>query len=134
MNIIDMLKDNSSDNNLSNQIAIKCEIRNIEKRVNYIIDDVLNFIAEKNKFINRNLSYSSDENFGVVLTTEQKSMLNKEVEKAVKSIPERLTSELNKLYNGTSNQPEKKEEEKTTVVATVTPPVEAAGPVNYFGY
>ena len=127
-----MLKDNSSDDNLSNQISIKCEIRNIEKRVNYFIDDILNFIAEKNKFINRNLSYCSNENFGIVLTTEQKNMLNKEVEKAVKSIPERLTSELNKLYSGISNQPEKKEEEKTTVVTTTAPVKDV--PVNYFGY
>ena len=133
MNIIDMLKDNSSDNNLSNQIAIKCEIRNIEKRVNYFIDDILNFIADKNKFINKNLSYCPNGD-GVILTTEQKNMLNKEVEKAVKSIPGRLTSELNKLYGEINNQPEKKEEEKATVVATVTPSVEPAGTVNYFGY
>ena len=129
-----MLKDNSSDNNLSNQIALKCEIRNIEKRVNYFIDDILNFISEKNKYINKNLSYCSDSN-GIVLTTEQKNMLNKEVEKAVKSIPERLASELNKIYGGINNQPEKKETERATVVATAVPaPAETSNAVDYFGY
>ena len=62
-------------------------------------------------------------------------MLNKEVEKAVKSIPERLTSELNKLYGGINSQPEKKAVEKATVVATTIPaPVETTEPVDYFGY
>lgn len=144
MNIIDIV--NSSikpqQNEISNRIAVKSEMKRIEGRVEQIIQDVLRCYTDESDYINNNLSYSS---YGPInstkriLSQEDKDVLLKKLEETIKAIPEKLKENLNDIFSSSEEKPKASENteeipsQETTAPAQIQQPV-ASTASSIFGY
>ena len=131
MNITDILgnlpKENSND--LSTKISKNSEKRRIQSRIQSYITDILNFLGEENKYIQNGLNYSFP-NRPSTLSDEDKKELTNFLVSEVKSLPEKLKTEVNSFFEDVSKDEDKKEE--SSVSATIVKAPESIGSV--FGY
>lgn len=131
MNITDILgnlpKENS--NVLSTRISKNSEKRRIQSRIQNYITDILNFLGEENKYIQNGLNYGLP-NRQSTLSDEDKKELTNFLVSEVKSLPEKLKTEVNSFFEDVSKDEDKKEE--SSVSATIVKAPESIGSV--FGY
>ena len=131
MNITDILgnlpKENSND--LSIKISKNSEKRRIQSRIQSYITDILNFLGEENKYIQNGLNYSFP-NRSTTLSDEDKKELTNFLVSEIKSLPEKLKTEVNSFFEDVSKDEDKKEE--SSVSATIVKAPEPIGSV--FGY
>ena len=131
MNITDILgnlpKENSND--LSTKISKNSEKRRIQSRIQSYITDILNFLGEENKYIQNGLNYSFP-NRPSTLSDEDKKELTNFLVSEIKSLPEKLKTEVNSFFEDVSKDEDKKEE--SSVSATIVKAPESIGSV--FGY
>ncbi len=131
MNITDILGNlpKESSNELSTRISKNSEKRRIQSRIQSYITDILNFLGEENKYIQNGLSYSFP-NHSTTLSDEDKKELTNFLVSEVKSLPEKLKTEVNSFFQDVSKDEDKKEE--SSVSATIVKTPESIGSV--FGY
>jgi hypothetical protein len=131
MNITDILgnlpKENSND--LSTKISKNSEKRRIQSRIQSYITDILNFLGEENKYIRNGLSYSFPDRPSTLSDEDKKELTNFLVSE-IKSLPEKLKTEVNSFFEDVSKDEDKKEE--SSVSATIVKAPESIGSV--FGY
>ena len=121
MNITDILNNlpEQNKNTLANKIQKNSEIRRIKGRIDNYITQILDFIGEESKYISNGLSYSENPVCGSKLTEEEKKELTNVLVSEVKSLPEKLKTEINKFFEGIEVNSENKKEDGE-VEATVT--------------
>jgi hypothetical protein len=133
MDILSNLPDNK--NNLSNKIAKANEIRRIKSRTIDFISQILNFVGEENNYISNGLSWSSRTVDEQKISEEDKKELINVLVSEIKSLPEKLKSELNNFFEETKET--KEDEDKKTdsdSSATVTVSAEPVKASTMFGY
>lgn len=136
MNITDLLGNIKpvSENTMANKIAVKAEIKKIERRAEDIVEQILNFISNETDFINNGLTYghNSSSIYGCDSTSkhiseEEKKQLLKKLEEVIKQIPNKLKETIDDIFSSSnSDSEEKKAEEqpkdnKEEVKVTVNP-------------
>ena len=121
MNITDILNNlpEQNRNTLANKIQKNSEVRRIKSRMYNHITQILDFLGEESKYISNGLSYSENPVCGLKLTEEDKKELTDVLVSEVKSLPEKLKTEINKFFEGTEVNYENKKEDGE-VEATVT--------------
>ena len=121
MNITDILNNlpEQNRNTLANKIQKNSEVRRIKSRMDNYITQILDFLGEESKYISNGLSYSESPVCGLKLTEEDKKELTDVLVSEVKSLPEKLKTEINKFFEGTEVNSENKKEDGE-VEATVT--------------
>ena len=121
MNITDILNNlpEQNRNTLANKIQKNSEIRRIKGRVDNYITQILDFLGEESKYISNGLSYSENPVCGSKLTEEEKKELTNVLVSEIKSLPEKLKTEINKFFEETEYNSENKKEDGE-VEATVT--------------
>lgn len=136
MNIMDILSNlPDNKNNLSNKIAKANEIRRIKSRTTDFISQILNFVGEENNYISNGLSWSSRTVDEQKISEEDKKELINILVSEIKSLPEKLKSELNNFFEETKET--KEDEDKKTdsdSSATVTVSAEPVKASTMFGY
>jgi len=136
MNIMDILSNlPDNKNNLSNKIAKANEIRRIKSRTIDFISQILNFVGEENNYISNGLSWSSRTVDEQKISEEDKKELINVLVSEIKSLPEKLKSELNNFFEETKET--KEDEDKKTdsdSSATVTVSAEPVKASTMFGY
>lgn len=132
MNITDILGNlpKESSNDLSTKISKNSEKRRIQSRIQGYITDILNFLGEENKYIQNGLNYSFTTRQTTLSDEDKKELINFLVSE-VKSLPEKLKTEVNSFFEDVSKDEGKKEEE-SSVSATIVKTPEPIGSV--FGY
>lgn len=125
MNIADILNNlpEQNKNTLANKIQKNSEVRRIKSRVDTYISQILDFLGEESKYISNGLSYSDNPMYGGKLTEEEKKELTNVLVSEVKSLPEKLKTEINKFFEETSsenNSEDKKEDSEVGAVTTVS--------------
>lgn len=144
MNIMDFMKDISSETNaenlFSNKIAKRTEEKEIERFAEKVVDDVLRTIDDKFKFISRGLSYSPESK---ISEDDIKDLTNK-LKEQIKTIPGKLKTEIESIFGITSDDDKKEEDKKeensaveieTPAQATVNVQPEASvASFSQFGY
>lgn len=121
MNITDILNNLpvQNRNTLANKIQNNSEFRRIKGRIDNYITQILDFLGDESRYISNGLSYSENPVCGSKLTEEEKKELIDVLVSEIKSLPEKLKTEINKFFEGTEvNSENKKEDGK--VEATVT--------------
>ena len=133
MNIMDILSNlPDNKNNLSNKIAKANEIRRIKSRSTDFISQILNFVGEENNYISNGLSWSSRPIDGQKISEEDKKELINVLVSEIKSLPEKLKSELNNFFEETKEDEDKKTDSDSSATITVSAePVKAS---TMFGY
>lgn len=139
MNIMDILSNlPDNKNNLSNKIAKANEIRRIKSRSTDFISQILNFVGEENNYISNGLSWSSRTVDEQKISEEDKKELINVLVSEIKSLPEKLKSELNNFFEETKETKETKEDENKKTdsdsSATVTVSAEPVKASTMFGY
>ena len=121
MNITDILNNlpEQNRNTLANKIQKNSEVRRIKGRIDSYISQILDFLGEESKFISNGLSYSENPVCGSKLTEEEKKELTNVLVSEIKSLPEKLKTEINKFFEETEDSSENKKEDGE-VEATVT--------------
>ena len=121
MNITDILNNlpEQNRNTLANKIQKNSEVRRIKGRVDNYITQILDFLGEESNYISNGLSYSENPVCGSKLTEEEKKELTNVLVSEIKSLPEKLKTEINKFFEGTEVNSENKKEDGE-VEATVT--------------
>ena len=121
MNITDILNNLpvQNRNTLANKIQKNSEVRRIKGRLDSYITQILDFLGEESKYISNGLSYSENPVCGSKLTEEEKKELTNVLVSEIKSLPEKLKTEINKFFEGTEVNSENKKEDGE-VEATVT--------------
>ena len=121
MNITDILNNlpEQNRNTLANKIQKNSEVRRIKGRVDNYITQILDFLGEESKYISNGLSYSENPVCGSKLTEEEKKELTNVLVSEIKSLPEKLKTEINKFFEETEYNSENKKE-VGEVEATVT--------------
>ena len=121
MNITDILNNlpEQNRNTLANKIQKNSEARRIKSRMDNYITQILDFLGEESKYISNGLSYSENPVCGSKLTEEDKKELTDVLVSEVKSLPEKLKTEINKFFEGIEVSSENKKEDGE-VEATVT--------------
>lgn len=121
MNITDILNNLpvQNRNTLANKIQKNSEVRRIKGRIDNYITQILDFLGEESKYISNGLSYSENPVCGSKLTEEEKKELTDVLVSEVKSLPEKLKTEINKFFEETEVNSENKKEDGE-VEATVT--------------
>ena len=121
MNITDILNNlpEQNRNTLANKIQKNSEVRRIKGRVDNYITQILDFLGEESKYISNGLSYSENPVCGLKLTEEEKKELTNVLVSEIKSLPEKLKTEINKFFEETEYNSENKKE-VGEVEATVT--------------
>ena len=121
MNITDILNNlpEQNRNTLANKIQKNSEVRRIKGRVDNYITQILDFLGEESKYISNGLSYSENPVCGSKLTEEEKKELTNVLVSEIKSLPEKLKTEINKFFEETEYNSENKKEDGE-VEATVT--------------
>ena len=121
MNITDILNNlpEQNRNTLANKIQKNSEVRRIKSRMDNCITQILDFLGEESKYISNGLSYSENPVCGSKLTEEEKKELTDVLVSEVKSLPEKLKTEINKFFEETEYNSENKKEDGE-VEATVT--------------
>lgn len=125
MNIADILNNlpEQNKNTLANKIQKNSEVRRIKSRVDTYISQILDFLEEESKYISNGLSYSDNPMYGGKLTEEEKKELTNVLVSEVKSLPEKLKTEINKFFEEISsenNSEDKKEDSEVGAVTTVS--------------
>lgn len=136
MNIMDILSNlPDNKNNLSNKIAKANEIRRIKSRSTDFISQILNFVGEENNYISNGLSWSSRAVDEQKISEEDKKELINVLVSEIKSLPEKLKSELNNFFEETKETKEdenkKTDSDNDTTVTVSAEPVKAS---TMFGY
>ena len=133
MNIMDILSNlPDNKNNLSNKIAKANEIRRIKSRTIDFISQILNFVGEENNYISNGLSWSSRTVDEQKISEEDKKELINVLVSEIKSLPEKLKSELNNFFEETKEDEDKKTDSDSSATVTVSAePVKAS---TMFGY
>lgn len=136
MNIMDILSNlPDNKNNLSNKIAKANEIRRIKSRTTDFISQILNFVGEENNYISNGLSWSSRTVDEQKISEEDKKELINVLVSEIKSLPEKLKSELNNFFEETKETKEdedkKTDSDSGTAVTISTEPVKGS---TMFGY
>ena len=128
MNISDIISGmkSSSGNEFAKKMQIKSEEKNIEKRINNLIEDVIRFISEEAKYISNSLSYGYNPNVNFTLSEEEMKHLFEKLKSESKSIPSKIEAELKDIFEDIFEDAEeaKKEVEEPEVKqieVTVTP-------------
>ena len=121
MNITDILNNlpEQNRNTLANKIQKNSEVRRIKGRLDSYISQILDFLGEESRYISNGLSYSENLVCGSKLTEEEKKELTNVLVSEVKSLPEKLKTEINKFFEETEVNSENKKEDDE-VEATVT--------------
>ena len=121
MNITDILNNlpEQNRNTLANKIQKNSEVRRIKGRTDSYITQIIDFLGEESKYISNGLSYSENPVCGSKFTEEEKKELTDVLVSEVKSLPEKLKTEINKFFEGTEYNSENKKEDGE-VEATVT--------------
>lgn len=121
MNITDILNNlpEQNRNTLANKIQKNSEVRRIKGRIDNYITQILDFLGEESKYISNGLSYSENPVCGSKLTEEEKKELTNVLVSEIKSLPEKLKTEINKFFEETEYNSENKKEDGE-VEATVT--------------
>lgn len=136
MNIMDILSNlPDNKNNLSNKIAKANEIRRIKSRTTDFISQILNFVGEENNYISNGLSWSSRPIDDQKISEKDKKELINVLVSEIKSLPEKLKSELNNFFEETKET--KEDEDKKTDSDSSTTVTVSAEPVKgstMFGY
>jgi hypothetical protein len=126
MNIADILNNlpEQNKNTLANKIQKNSEVRRIKSRIDNYISQILDFLGEESKYISNSLSYSENPMYGEKLTEEEKKELTNVLVSEVKSLPEKLKTEINKFFEEISssenNSEDKKEDSEVGTVTTVS--------------
>lgn len=126
MNIADILNNlpEQNKNTLANKIQKNSEVRRIKSRIDNYISQILDFLGEESKYISNGLSYSENPMYDGKLTEEEKKELTNVLVSEVKSLPEKLKTEINKFFEETSssenNSEDKKEDSEVGAVTTVS--------------
>lgn len=122
MNITDILNNlpEQNKNTLANKIQKNSEVRRIKSRVDNYISQILDFLGEESKYISNGLSYSENPSCGSKLTEEEKKELTNVLVSEVKSLPEKLKTEVNKFFEETEVSSEAKKEDSETIATTVS--------------
>lgn len=126
MNITDILNNlpEQNKNTLANKIQKNSEVRRIKSRIDNYISQILDFLGEESKYISNGLSYSENPTCGSKLTEEEKKELTNVLVSEVKSLPEKLKTEVNKFFEeteGSSNSEDNKKEDNETPTVSLDP-------------
>lgn len=133
MNITDILGNlpKESSDNLSTKISKKSEKRRIQSRIQSYITDILNFLGEENKYIQNGLNYSFPNRPSTLSDEDKKELINFLVSE-IKSLPEKLKTEVNSFFEDVSKDEDEDKKEESSVSATIVKVPESIGSV--FGY
>lgn len=124
MNISDIISGmkSSSGNEFAKKMQIKSEEKNIEKRINNLIEDVTRFISEEAKYISNSLSYGYNPNVNFTLSEEEMKHLFEKLKSESKSIPSKIEAELKDIFEDAEEAKKEVEEpEAKQIEVTVTP-------------
>ncbi len=144
MNIIDMI--NSPQNkpsNVSSKLAVQYELRSIERKVDDIITNLLDWLIRENSVIDKGVGYSLESKY--YFSEEDKTKLRNKLKEMAFSIPEKIKSEISGVFNKNDEKNEKDEDEKKednkesekpdndNIEVKVAPPAQF-NPSSIFGY
>lgn len=134
MNITDILGNlpKESSDNLSIKISKKSEKRRIQSRIQSYITDILSFLGDENKYIQNGLSYNSFPNRPSTISDEDKKELINFLVSEIKSLPEKLKTEVNSFFEDVSKDEDEDKKEESSVSATIVKVPESIDSV--FGY
>ena len=124
MNISDIISGmkSSSGNEFAKKMQIKSEEKNIEKRINNLIENVTRFISEEAKYISNSLSYGYNPNVNFTLSEEEMKHLFEKLKSESKSIPSKIEAELKDIFEDAEEAKKEVEEpEVKQIEVTVTP-------------
>ena len=144
MNIVDMINlPQNKPNSVSSKLAVQYEMRNIEKKVDDIIANLLDWLIRENSIIDKGVGYSLEAKY--YFSEEDKTKLRNKLKEIALSIPEKIKSEISEVFNENdeddeNDKDEKKEDNKESekpdndsIEVKVTPPTQF-NPNSIFGY
>ena len=125
MNISDIISgmNSSSGNEFAKKMQIKSEEKNIEKRINNLIEDVIRFISEEAKYISNSLSYGYNPNVNFTLSEEEMKHLFEKLKSESKSIPSKIEAELKDIFEDTEEVKKEVEEPEVKQIEVIATPV-----------
>ena len=125
MNISDIISGmkSSSGNEFAKKMQIKSEEKNIEKRINNLIEDVTRFISEEAKYISNSLSYGYNPNVNFTLSEEEMKHLFEKLKSESKSIPSKIEAELKDIFEDTEEVKKEVEEPEVKQIEVIATPV-----------
>ena len=125
MNISDIISGmkSSSGNEFAKKMQIKSEEKNIEKRINNLIEDVTRFISEEVKYISNSLSYGYNPNVNFTLSEEEMKYLFEKLKSESKSIPSKIEAELKDIFEDTEEVKKEVEEPEVKQIEVIATPV-----------
>lgn len=125
MNISDIISGmkSSSENEFAKKMQIKSEEKNIEKRINNLIEDVIRFISEEVKYISNSLSYGYNPNVNFTLSEEEMKHLFEKLKSESKSIPSKIEAELKDIFEDTEEVKKEVEEPEVKQIEVIATPV-----------
>ena len=104
-------------------MQIKSEEKNIEKRINNLIEDVTRFISEEAKYISNSLSYGYNPNVNFTLSEEEMKHLFEKLKSESKSIPSKIEAELKDIFEDTEEVKKEVEEPEVKQIEVIATPV-----------
>ena len=125
MNISDIISGmkSSSGNEFAKKMQIKSEEKNIEKRINNLIEDVTRFISEEAKYISNSLSYGYNPNVNFTLSEEEMKHLFEKLKSESKSIPSKIEAELKDIFEDAEEVKKEVEEPEVKQIEVIATPV-----------
>ena len=102
-----------SDNTLAKKIAKKTEERRIKERIESFISSVLSYLGEESEYIQKGLSYSIQPISKI--SEEDKKELTNILVSEIKSVPDKLRSEINKFLSDSETETDDKKETEVEV-------------------
>lgn len=125
MNISDIISGmkSSSGNEFAKKMQIKSEEKNIEKRINNLIDDITRFISEEAKYISNSLSYGYNPNVNFTLSEEEMKHLFEKLKFESKSIPSKIEAELKDIFEDAEEAKKEVEEPEVKQIEVIATPV-----------
>ena len=125
MNISDIISGmkSSSGNEFAKKMQIKSEEKNIEKRINNLIEDVIRFISEEVKYISNSLSYGYNPNVNFTLSEEEMKHLFEKLKSESKSIPSKIEAELKDIFEDIEEVKKEVEEPEVKQIEVIATPV-----------
>ena len=125
MNISDIISGmkSNSGNEFAKKMQIKSEEKNIEKRINNLIEDVIRFISEEAKYISNSLSYGYNPNVNFTLSEEEMKHLFEKLKSESKSIPSKIEAELKDIFEDTEEVKKEVEEPEVKQIEVIATPV-----------
>lgn len=116
MNILDMFNSTgikAEDNVISSKLAVKSEIRKIERRSDDIVGEIIDFIKCEVSFINDGCTYSCNNKPSI--SDADKKMLLKKLKESCYCLSDKIKSEIDDVF-GDIDEKEQKELEKTSEI------------------